>query len=73
MIKVEFLGPLKRENLRLECDNLHTLREILQKDESLKEWLSLCAVAVNDELVNDLNFALKNGDNIKLLPPVCGG
>lgn len=73
MVEVEFLGPLKRENLRLECASLKALRELLQKDESLKEWLGLCAVALNDELVNDLNLELKNGDRIKLLPPVCGG
>lgn len=73
MITIEFLGPIKRPNLELEARNLADLKRILGSDESLKEWLDLCAVAVNDELVCDLNFTLKNGDKVSLLPPVCGG
>ncbi len=37
MIKVEFLGPINKENLELEVKNLKELKEILQKDESLNE------------------------------------
>ncbi|EAH5644673.1 MoaD/ThiS family protein [Campylobacter coli] len=73
MVKVEFLGPINKENLELEVKNLKELKEILQKDESLKEWLELCAVSLNDEIIFDENTKLKNGDKIALLPPVCGG
>lgn len=44
----------------------------MQKDESLKEWLELCAVSLNDEIIFDENTKLKDGDKIALLPPVCG-
>ena len=73
MVKVEFLGPINKENLELEVKNLKELKEILQKDESLKEWLELCAVSLNDKIIFDENTKLKDGDKIALLPPVCGG
>ncbi|EAJ3642168.1 MoaD/ThiS family protein [Campylobacter jejuni] len=73
MVKVEFLGPINKENLELEVKNLKELKEILQKYESLKEWLELCAVSLNDEIIFDENTKLKDGDKIALLPPVCGG
>ncbi|ENT5909454.1 MoaD/ThiS family protein [Campylobacter coli] len=73
MVKVEFLGPINKENLELEVKNLKELKEILQKDESLKEWLELCAISLNDEIMFDENTKLKDGDKIALLPPVCGG
>ena len=73
MVKVEFLGPINKENLELEVKNLKELKEILQKDESLKEWLELCAVSLNDEIIFDENTKLKDGDKIALLPPVGGG
>ncbi|AHW92586.1 molybdopterin synthase sulfur carrier subunit [Campylobacter coli] len=73
MVKVEFLGPINKENLELKVKNLKELKEILQKDESLKEWLELCAVSLNDEIIFDENTKLKDGDKIALLPPVCGG
>ncbi|EKZ8858006.1 MoaD/ThiS family protein [Campylobacter coli] len=73
MVKVEFLGPINKENLELEVKNLKELKEILQKDESLKEWLELYAVSLNDEIIFDENTKLKDGDKIALLPPVCGG
>ena len=73
MVKVEFLGPINKENLELKVKNLKELKEILQKDESLKQWLGLCAVSLNDEIIFDENTKLKDGDKIALLPPVCGG
>lgn len=73
MVKVEFLGPINKENLELKVKNLKELKEILQKDESLKEWLELCALSLNDEIIFDENTKLKDGDKIALLPPVCGG
>jgi len=73
MIKIEFLGPLAKEPMEVDIKNLNELKEILKKDESLKEWLDSIAVAVNDEIVSSLERELKDGDKISLLPPVCGG
>ncbi|AJC90266.1 molybdopterin synthase, small subunit [Campylobacter subantarcticus LMG 24377] len=73
MVKVEFLGPINKESLELEVKSLKELKVILGQDESLKEWLELCAVALNDEMVFDDETTLKDGDKICLLPPVCGG
>ncbi|EAI4298062.1 MoaD/ThiS family protein [Campylobacter lari] len=73
MVKVEFLGPINKESLELNVSNLKELKAILGQDKSLKEWLELCAVALNDEMVFDDETTLKDGDKICLLPPVCGG
>lgn len=73
MVKVEFLGPIKKPDLEVKASNLSELKEILNQDESLKEWLEICAVAINDEIVCQLNTVLKSGDKISILPPVCGG
>jgi molybdopterin synthase sulfur carrier subunit len=70
---VEFLGPIQKEPLMLEITNLKELASILQEDESMKEWLENCAVAVNDMLVCSREIELKDGDRVALLPPVCGG
>ena len=73
MVKVEFLGPISREPLEVDIKNLSELKEILQKDNSLSEWLESLAVAVNDEIVSSLDVELRDGDKVSLLPPVCGG
>jgi len=73
MVIVEFLGPINKDALELEIDNLNELSEILKNDSSLHEWLENSAVAVNDILVQNKDFPLCNGDKISLLPPVCGG
>ncbi|QKF65317.1 MoaD/ThiS family protein [Campylobacter corcagiensis] len=73
MVKVEFLGPIKKPDLEVKASNLSELKEILNQDESLKEWLEICAVAINDEIVCELDTMLKSGDKISILPPVCGG
>lgn len=73
MIRVEFLGPIKKDALEIKASNLAELKEILNKDESLKEWLEISAVAINDEIINSLDKELKNGDKVSILPPVCGG
>lgn len=73
MIRVEFLGPIKKDDLEVKASNLAELKEILNKDESLKEWLEISAVAINDEIINSLDKELKNGDKVSILPPVCGG
>ena len=73
MVRVEFLGPIQKDALELDISNLNELAAILQKDKELSEWLQNSAVAVNDTIVSSLDVALKNGDKISLLPPVCGG
>ena len=73
MIKVEFLGPIQKESLELEIENLNELAKILQEDADVSDWLESCAVAVNDTLVSSLEVPLKDGDRVSLLPPVCGG
>ena len=73
MVKIEFLGPIQKEPLELEITNLNELAVILQDDEEMQEWLANSAVAVNDTLVSSRDLALKDGDKVALLPPVCGG
>ena len=73
MVEVHFLGPISKDSIKLDIKNLSELSDFLKKDPSLKEWLELSAVAVNDEIVKDESFKLRDGDIITLLPPVCGG
>ncbi len=73
MVKVEFLGPIQKESLNLKISNLQELATILQKTPEMTEWLANSAIAVNDTLVSSLDFALKDGDKVSMLPPVCGG
>ena len=73
MIKVEFLGPMAQETIELEAKTLADVATQLQNIESVTAWLDKCAVAVNDQMTNDLNMLLKEGDKISILPPVCGG
>ena len=72
-VKVEFLGPIGLEAKEFDVANLQEVRSELQKIEALSEWLKLSAVALNDEIIEDLNTPLKDGDRLVLLPPVCGG
>lgn len=73
MVRVEFLGPIQKAPLEVDIQNLSELATLLQDDAELQEWLTNSAVAVNDTLVSSLDVALKDGDKISLLPPVCGG
>ncbi len=73
MVIVEFLGPIGKRPLKLKVNTIKELKEELNKDESLKEWLKECAVAVNDKIVTSLDVTLKEGDKVVILPPVCGG
>lgn len=73
MAKVEFLGPLGRPSIEVDIANLSELKTFFKEDKELQDWLSICAVAVNDTLVCDLNIPLCKEDKISLLPPVCGG
>lgn len=73
MVEIEFLGPIKMHNLKLEAANLSEVKEKLGEYTQLGEWLKICAVAVNDEIASSLDAPLKDGDKISILPPVCGG
>jgi molybdopterin synthase sulfur carrier subunit len=73
MVKVEFLGPIGKESMDIEAQNLAEVSAVLKADQSLEKWLDKCAVALNDTMVTDLNTTLKDGDKISILPPVCGG
>ncbi|CAA6811528.1 MAG: Molybdenum cofactor biosynthesis protein MoaD [uncultured Sulfurovum sp.] len=73
MIKVEFLGPMAQEIIELEAQTLADVATQLQNIESVAPWLDKCAVAVNDEMTANLGMALKDGDRVSILPPVCGG
>lgn len=73
MVRIEFLGPINKDDISLDIKNLNELSTILKEDKEVCSWLETCAVAVNDELVFSKNLELKSGDKISLLPPVCGG
>ncbi|MDR2638494.1 MAG: MoaD/ThiS family protein [Helicobacteraceae bacterium] len=73
MVKVEFLGPIGKAPIEADISNLSELSSLLAGDEAVRVWLDRCAVAINDEIVSDANRALKDGDRVALLPPVCGG
>ena len=73
MVKVEILGPICKAPMEMEAATLADVTAQLKEDGSLTEWLDKCAVALNDTMVNDLTTALKDGDRVSILPPVCGG
>ena len=73
MVIVEFMGPIGKDKVELNIKTLKELSDFILKDEELKSWADNLAVAVNDEIVTDINYSLKDGDRITLLPPVCGG
>ncbi len=73
MVKIEFLGPIQKKSLELEISNLQELAKILQETPEMSEWLANSAIAVNDTLVSSLDYTLKDGDTVSMLPPVCGG
>ncbi|MCE3046799.1 MoaD/ThiS family protein [Helicobacter kayseriensis] len=72
-IKVEFLGPIGLEAQSFELSTLEELKNELQKDIKLQEWLKLSAVAINNVIVENLDYSFQDGDHVVLLPPVCGG
>ena len=73
MVKIEFLGPINKDNMNLDIKNLSQLSEILKNDKEVSTWLDSCAVAINDTLISSKDIELKDGDKVSLLPPVCGG
>ncbi|ANV97560.1 molybdopterin synthase sulfur carrier subunit [Helicobacter enhydrae] len=72
-VKVEFLGPIGLDSREFQVLNLQELRNALNQIAELQEWLPLSAIAVNDEIKEDLDFVFQDGDKVLLLPPVCGG
>lgn len=74
MALINFLGPIELESMNLNVKDFLELKNELNKIEKLREWLPICAVAINNEIVKEnANFSIKNDDVISLLPPVCGG
>ncbi|RAX54740.1 molybdopterin synthase sulfur carrier subunit [Helicobacter sp. 16-1353] len=74
MVKVNFLGPIGLDSMEIDVKNFSELKEKLYEIKTLKDWLPLCAIALNDEIIqNTSNITFKDNDNISLLPPVCGG
>ena len=73
MVKVEFLGPIGKAPMEIEAATLVDVAVRLKDESELSGWLDKCAVALNDTMVNDLSTALKDGDRVSILPPVCGG
>jgi molybdopterin synthase sulfur carrier subunit len=73
MVTIEFLGPIGKEDMCIDIDNLSQLSMILKEDKQMSVWLENSAVAVNDTLVSSKDFQLKHGDKVSFLPPVCGG
>ena len=73
MVTVEFLGPIDKDPTQYDAQDLTQLKQMLQKDSTIEPWLKNCAVALNNELISDLEIKLNDGDKISILPPVCGG
>jgi len=59
-----------------DIDKVSSVQELKQKLEEIKPSaavvLNACRFAVNDEFVN-LDFKIKEDDNISILPPASGG
>ena len=68
---IKFLGPISRDDLEVNVKSSEELREIIKQNVD-DRWLDKIAVAINDEIVSNLDN-IKDGDVISLLPPVCGG
>ena len=73
MVTVEFLGPIGKAPIEMEAQTLAEVAAELKQDAAVNDWLSKCAVALNDTMVSDLSTVLKDGDKVSILPPVCGG
>jgi len=70
-VLIKFLGPISRDDLEVNVKSSEELREIIKQNVD-DRWLDKIAVAINDEIVSNLDN-IKDGDVISLLPPVCGG
>jgi molybdopterin synthase sulfur carrier subunit len=73
VVTIEFLGPINKDCLTLDINNLSQLSQYLKEDVETSKWLESCAVAINDTLVMSKDVQLNDGDKVSLLPPVCGG
>ncbi len=73
MAIIEFLGPINKERMEIEITHLSELKTYFKEDEEIQRWLQNSAIAVNDQLVSNLNLSISKNDKISLLPPVCGG
>jgi molybdopterin synthase sulfur carrier subunit len=73
MVVIDFLGPIARDSIELDISTLQELSKFMESDDSLREWIDISAIAVNDKIITDKNFVLKDGDRVSILPPVCGG
>lgn len=73
MITINFLGPINKDSIQINANTINDVKNELNKIQDLQEWLEISAIAVNDDFVSDLDFSLKDGDVISILPPVCGG
>jgi molybdopterin synthase sulfur carrier subunit len=73
MVTVNFLGPIEKDGMQLNVNSIAELKEELNRDSSMQKWLSNSAVALNDEIITEIDTKLKDGDIISILPPVCGG
>ena len=73
MVVVDFLGPISRDSVELDIKSIKELSIYMSNNEDLKKWISNCAIAVNDKIVTDKEYILKDGDRVSILPPVCGG
>ena len=67
---IKFLGPISKDDLEVEVANVDELKKIIKQNVD-KEWLDSLAVGINGKIVDKLE--IKDGDEISLLPPVCGG
>lgn len=73
MVKVSFLGPIGLNDMEINAQNLTEVKNHLQNIKELEQWLPISAIAINDKMIDSLEHKLEDGDNITLLPPVCGG
>lgn len=74
MAVINFLGPINKPSINIDISDFNTLRNELNKIDDLKQWIPICAIAVNDKIIFETdNLKISNNDVISLLPPVCGG
>jgi MoaE-MoaD fusion protein len=80
-VRILYFGVLKEqtrtasETLELAAESLQlsdVLRDLRGKHPALNGWMESIAIAVNQEYATP-HLALKDGDEIALLPPVSGG
>ena len=73
MVTIKFLGPINKDDLQVNIKSLLELKNIIKEFSELEDILSSSSVALNGVIISDLNTDVKDGDEIAILPPVCGG